>query len=72
MQSTMNSNNLNKALIALLHSLDCRRESMMIILSLLTTERERMSLIHWINNHQQASEEQVIKAAEKIKEKSSS
>ena len=68
----MNSNELSKALVALLHSLDCRKEAMMIILSLLTTEKERISLVYWISKHQQATEEQVIAAAEIIKQKSSS
>ena len=68
----MDSDKLSKALVALLYNLDCRKEVMMVVLSLLTTERERLSLAYWINKHQQATEDQVIEAAKKIKEKASS
>ena len=64
----MNLVELHKVLIALLHSLNCRKDMMMAASSLLTTETQMKTMIQGIINHQNATESELMDMAEKISE----
>ena len=62
---------LRQEVIAGLHEMDMRKEPIMIIISLLKTEKQLQKMMDWIATHfeDNPTEDEVIEVAERIKEK---